>query len=271
MTFFIALEIFLITAAGCFVALCAFYIFITMEDRQISIKDFYKNVELSYFSLIFERAKHLRASGMTDDEIVERVRFEYDNKIFRFLQYEVTKDDYLKALQYVSLIVHDNSKIEPLKNYVICPDFGKKKFFDMKKALADDGNINLAKNALKNLLKDESMDNVNSVMAWFPELFINPVLNPIHPERDDSKSHLISAIYYAITTPNDGYEPIFKENVKLELFGEWMKALELISPKALTIAHANISRYRHKVVDLPEWKDWKQAIWKRINDLKPNK
>lgn len=271
MTFLIALELFLITAAGCFVAMCAFDIFNTMDYRQISARDYYKNVELSYFSLIFERAKQLRSSGMTDDEIVERIRYEYDNKILRFLQFKVTKKKYLDALKYVDEIVHNSSKLEPLKQYVICSDFGKKKYLDMKIALADDVNINLAKNALKKLLIDESMDNVNSVMAWFPELFINPVLNPIHPERDDSKSHLISATYYAISTPNDGYEPIFKENVKLELFGEWMKALELISPKALTIAHANISRYRHKVVDLPEWKDWKQAIWKRINDLKPNK
>lgn len=265
------LELLLASFGGCFLAICLFWILNTMNERQISARDFYKNVELSYLSLIFERAKQLRASGMTDDKIVDRIRYEYDNNIFRFLQYPVTKQKYKDALEYVSTMVHDKSKIEPLKNYIICPNFGTLTYLEMKKAFADEENMNLAKNALKQLLIDGSMDNVNSVMSWFPELFINPVLDPIHPDKNNSRTHLVSAIYYALTYPGDSYEPIFIEKVPFELFGSWMKALEVVYPKAITIAYANINHYRHKIIDLPEWKEWKNAIWKRVNELKQQK
>lgn len=259
------LKIFVIAYIACLLAHITIMMIQDAIDKQVTIFDTWRNPNLYYLSFIYDRARQLRASGMTDPEIIRQIRDEYEKKSFRFLQFNVSKDKYINALNFVKEVVIDDSELHLLQDYVICPNFGKQKYTEMLKVFNGDLAIFHARKSLKRILLDDSEENIDKAMKWFPDLFINPVKNPRKPKEKLSNTMIVTSIYYALAIPENGYKQLVKTQVQLELFGNCYHNLHVLFKDMAVIAYANISKYSFKVQHDDSWAEWKKAILERVN------
>lgn len=276
------IELFLIIVVADMFAMLIFMLIKDAVEKNVSIFRTWKNTRLYHLSFVYARAKELRKLGYSDTAICNQLKKEFENNSLPFLLYpprmpkDISKkrkmkkynerlEDYKKAVDFVGQVI---ANPELLKKYVITPDFGKGTDKELMSKLNTNDIQQAAYDALKKCLSDESEENINDAMKWFPSLFISPYIIPEKLNLKVGKIENSAAVFYALSKSTE----FFKKDISLRAYIDCLSKLQAINP-TMTIAKSpgDISKYSNKVQSNTQWNDWKKAILdkaKRMSNLK---
>ena len=178
-------------------------IYLAMKDavnRNVSFFATYKNTKLYCLSFVYGIARDMKLEGKKDGEIQEELIRLYNAKSLPFMMSSQLSPKMTEAITFVGIVLKDANL---LFTYVATPTFGKDSYMELLSKVDAKDEVKEAEFALKNILINDSDENIQKCMKWLPALCTRPFVEDLS-ECGNTQAGRNEALIYALFRPAQG-------------------------------------------------------------------